>query len=208
MLALNNHLFLLLNAPAGASPALVAVAEVIASQLIGAVPLLLVALWVWGEPDRRAGLAATAIAAALALGANQIFGILWYEPRPFMIGLGHTLLAHAPENSFPSDHTTFLLTVGFGLIATSAAPTWGTVVSALGVLVAWARVYLGLHFPLDMLASTLIACFFSGLAALLLGPVQAWLMPFAEWTYESALIALRLSSRVFPRRSPDRTEGA
>ena len=125
-----------------------------------------------------------------------------------MIGLAHTLLAHAPENSFPSDHTTLLLTVGFGLIATSAAPTWGTVVSAFGVLVAWARIYLGLHFPLDMFASALIACLFSGLAALLLSPVQAWLIPFAEWAYEGALKALRLPSRVFPRRSPDRTEGA
>lgn len=200
MLSLNNHLFLLLNASAGASPLLVTAAAVIASKLVYAPPILLVALWVWGEPERRAGLAAAGIAAALALGANQIVGLLWYEPRPFMIGLGRTLMAHAPENSFPSDHTTFMLTVGLALIATRAAPTWGKVTSAFALLVAWARIYLGLHFPLDMLASALIACLFGGVAVLLGAPIQRWLMPIADRIYEELLDALRLPSRAFPRR--------
>ncbi len=200
MPTMNNHLFLLLNASSGASPAVVSVAELVASKLIDLVPLLLFALWVWGKPARRAGLAASSIAAALALGANQLVGLFWYEPRPFMIGLGRTLMAHVPENSFPSDHTTFMLTIGFALVATRAAPIWGKVVSVLGVLVAWARIYLGLHFPLDILASVLIACLFGVLAALLVSTVRRWLMPVASRIYESALDALRLPSRVFPRR--------
>jgi undecaprenyl-diphosphatase len=163
-------------------------------------PVLLIALWVWGEPERRTGLAATGCAAALALGANQMVGLLWYEPRPFMIGLGRTLLAHTPENSFPSDHTTFMLTVGLALIMTRAAPTWGKVVSALAALIAWARIYLGLHFPLDMLASALIACLFGGVAALLEAPIGRWIMPVADRLYEGSLDALRVPSRAFPRR--------
>ena len=67
---MNNHLFLLLNAPADASPALVFVAKLIASKLIYLVPLLLFAVWIWGKPARRAGLVASSIAAALALGAS------------------------------------------------------------------------------------------------------------------------------------------
>ena len=200
MLSMNNHLFLLINAPSGASPAIVSVAELIASKLIDLVPLLLVALWVWGSPSRRTGLVASSIAAGLALGTNQLVGLFWFEPRPFMAGLGRTLMAHVPENSFPSDHTTFILAVGFALVATRAAPTWGKVVSVLGVLVAWARIYLGLHFPLDMVASALIACLFGVLAALLVSAVQRWIMPVAGRIYEEALDVLRLPSRVFPRR--------
>jgi undecaprenyl-diphosphatase len=205
MLALNNHLFLLLNASATASPLSVRLADIIASQLIDVIPFALVALWIWGEPNRRAGLASTAIAALLALGTNQLVGLLWYEPRPFMIGLGHTLMTHAPENSFPSDHTTLFLTVGFGLIATRAASTWGKLVSVSGVIVAWARIYLGLHFPVDMLASALIACLFGGIAVLLVPSVNRRLIPIADRTYEAALDTLRLSARVFPRRNhPER----
>lgn len=201
MLAWNHHLFLLLNASATASAISVTLAQVIASELIYAIPLILLALWIWGEPDKRAGLASTSIAAVLALGANQLVGLLWYEPRPFMIGLGHTLMVHGAENSFPSDHTTFILTAGLGLIATRAAPTWGKLVSALGVLVAWARIYLGLHFPIDMVASALLACLFGGIAVLLVPSVNRWLIPIADRTYEGTLDTLRLPARVFPRRN-------
>lgn len=200
MFTINNHFFLLINAPADASPALVSAAELVASRLIDLIPVLLVVLWVWGKPAGRTGLAATSIAAALALGANQLVGLLWYEPRPFMIGLGRTLMTHVPENSFPSDHTTFILTVGFGLVTTCAAPKWGAIVSFLGILVAWARIYLGLHFPLDMLGSALIAGLFGAVAALLVATLRRWMMPVADRIYEGALAALGLPPWIFPRR--------
>ncbi|GGH18983.1 undecaprenyl-diphosphatase [Alsobacter metallidurans] len=201
MMTLNIRLFDLLNASADASSIVVAWAKLIASGLVFAVAILLTALWVWGDPRRRGGLAATAIAAALALVSNQIVGLLWYEPRPFMVGLGRTLMAHVPENSFPSDHTTFMLTVGFALIATRAAPTWGKVVSGMGVLVAWSRIYLGVHFPIDMLASALIACLFGGVSVLLLRPVHRWILPIATPLYEASLRVLHLPPRMFPRSS-------
>ena len=200
MLAFNNQLFLLINAPAHPYPTTVALAELAASGVIILVPFLLVGLWLWGDPIRRAGLAATAIAAALALGANQILGLLWYEPRPFMIGLGRTLISHPPENSFPSDHTTFMVTVGLSLIVTRAAPAWGKVVILLSLLVAWARIYLGLHFPVDMLASGAVAGCFGGAAAFLLPPISRWVMRLVEPIYEGALQLLHLPSRSFPRR--------
>jgi undecaprenyl-diphosphatase len=200
MLGTNDQLFLLINASPHASPTIVYVAELIASKLIGLIPLLLVALWIWGSLARRTGLAASSIVAALALGTNQLVGLLWFEPRPFMIGLGRTLMPHAPENSFPSDHTTFILTVGIALIATRAAPTWGRLVIVLGALVAWARIYLGLHFPIDILASALIAGLFGMIATFLASPVHNWIMPVVEWLYEGALEILRLPPCVFPRR--------
>lgn len=196
---LNDHLFLLLNASAAPSPLLVALAGIVAEQLIYFLPVLLAALWIWGPRERRAGLILTAIAAGCALGANQLVGLLWYEPRPFMIGLGHTLIAHAPENSFPSDHTTFFLTTGFALIATRGAPAFGKLVALLGVLVAWARIYLGLHFPVDMLASALIACLFGTASILLQAPVRRWVVPIIDRIYDAALDRLRLPPRFFPR---------
>lgn len=198
---LNDHLFLLLNASAAPSPLLVDFAKVTAEQLIYLLPVLLAVLWIWGPRKRRTGLVATAIAAGLALGANQLIGLLWYEPRPFMVGLGHTLIHHAPENSFPSDHTTFFLTIGFALIATRGAPAFGKLVAILGVMVAWARIYLGLHFPVDMLTSALIACLFGTAAILLQTPVRHWIVPPIESIYDAVLDRLRLPPRLFPRGS-------
>ena len=199
MLSLNHQLFLLINAEPGKSHFLIALSRIVAGDVIGLVPLLLVLLWIRGRPERRGGLVATAIAAALALGANQIVGQFWYEPRPFMIGLGRTLMAHAPENSFPSDHTTFMMTVGIGLIATGAAPRWGRIVTLAGVLVAWARIYLGVHFPLDMIASAIIAGIFAALSVWLVAPAERFVVPLANRIYDRMLDAMRLPARAFPR---------
>ena len=202
MLALNHQLFLLINAEPGESPLLIALGRIVAAYVVMLVPLLLVLLWIRGNPDRRGGLVATATAAALALGANQIVGQFWYEPRPFMIGLGRTLMAHAPENSFPSDHTTFMLTVGISLIATGGAPGWGRVVTIAGLLVARARIYLGLHFPLDILGSAIIAGIFAALSALMVAPARRFIVPPANSLYDRVLDVMRLPGRFFPRITP------
>ena len=92
-----------------------------------------------------------------------------------------------------------MLTIGIGLIATGSAPRWGKIVAVMGVLVAWARVYLGLHFPLDMLTSALIASLFAAVSVLLVAPSRRWIMPLANRLYDGALDVMRLPGRVFPR---------
>lgn len=69
-----------------------------------------------------------------------------------MIGLGHTLIAQAPDASFPSDHGTVFSAVSLCLLL-AGEWMWGLVVLMVGVCVAWSRVYLGVHFPLDMIGA-------------------------------------------------------
>lgn len=201
MIALNQHLFLLLNASAGAAPILVDVAKLLANDVVYFIPLVLICLWTWpGRPSVRGGALATSLMAALALLANQIVGQFWYEPRPFMIGLGRTLLDHAPENSFPSDHTTFIVSVGIGLLATGSAKRLGPIIIVMGILVGWARVYLGLHFPIDIFTSVLIAALFGTSAVHVMTAIDAWIVPIAEEIYDRVLDTIRLPERLFPRR--------
>ncbi len=197
---LNDRFFLAINAPDHPAAFMVTFAELAASWLVYAAAVLAPALWIWGRPGARAALLATVLGVFVALGVNQVLGLLWYEPRPFMIGLGHTLIFHAVENSFPSDHATFLWSLGFGLVATSAARGWGILVCLCGLLVAWARVYLGLHFPIDVAASFLVGLASGRLARALLPICERWLQPVADQTYEAMLRGLRLPPAVFPRR--------
>lgn len=199
MLDLNERIFLLINATDHPAAVVVAAANFIAADVIFGVLLVLAGLWIWGDGGRRAGLLATALATAVALGLNQIFGLLWYEPRPFMVGLGHTLAAHAPENSFPSDHATFMFTIGLGLIFTEASRSWGLMVCAAGLAVAWARVYLGLHFPIDMLSSAILAGICAAGAKRVERPLGAHVVPFANRLYDRVLDALRFPRSTFPR---------
>ncbi len=202
MPAWNRALFLAINAPPGAPALEIHVARLLASSPLLLAPALLVALWVWGRRAGRGGLLASTTATLLGIGIDQILGALYFEPRPFMIGLGRTLIAHAPDNSFPSDHATLVWTLAAGLIATAAAPGWGIAMGLYGLGVAWARIFLGVHLPLDMLGSAGVAVLGAGLARLAMRWPIASLLPRIEAIYERCLTLLGLPPSVLPRAAP------
>jgi hypothetical protein len=53
----------------------------------------------------------------LALSANQLLGLVWQHPRPFLIGLGQTFLVHAPDSSRPGDYITVFAGVALTQLA-------------------------------------------------------------------------------------------
>lgn len=194
-LSLNQHLFLALNAGADPGAALVRFAVVLAESPAAIVPLALVGLWVWGRPPARGALLAVAAGVVVGLVLNLVLAHLYFEPRPFVIGLGHTWMAHAPDNSFPSDHATFTWSLAIGLVFTGAARRWGAWLFLYGVGVAWSRVFLGVHYPDDMLASLFVALFAGWLARLGTPAVTIWVLPPVEALYERCLRGLHLPAR-------------
>ena len=152
---LNTQLFLLLNAASGLHGAPLWIATVLAEWVIWLIPLGLSAVWLLGEPnDQRAAVKAL-LAGVLVLGLNQLIGLVWFHPRPFMLDIGHTYLPHVADSSFPSDHVSLLFAVGLALWTSKSIWTrrLAGLLLALTPLVAWARIYLGVHFPLDMLGA-------------------------------------------------------
>ncbi|MDX5929401.1 undecaprenyl-diphosphatase [Acidiphilium acidophilum] len=146
---LNDLLFLLINAGAHPPEFLLSAALFLATWLVPLAILVFVLLWIRkGRPD-RIGLISATITMLIALGVNQIIGLFYFHPRPFMIGLGHQYLPHPPDNSFPSDHATFLWSLGFALLALGALRAWAALLVMAGFAVAWARVYVGVHFPFE-----------------------------------------------------------
>lgn len=204
----NLFLFTLVNGPAGPSQLMLGLMTALAEDLIYAAPALLVLLWVRGTPQRRAGLVATGLALVLALAAGAAIGSAWPHPRPFAAAIGHGLLAHVADASYPSDHATVMWTVAFGLIATRSAPTWGAALAAVGLLTAWARVWLGVHWPLDIAGALLLSGAAAAIATVLQGPVATWLMPPLESLYETVLDMARLPRAVFPRNVLNRCKAA
>ena len=195
----NTDLFLMLNA-ADPGRSMLLIAVILATSPVLLAPVLLTGLWVWGDPERRPALIAVAAGLFLGQAVNVLLGMAWYEKRPFMVGLGHTWVTHVADNGFPSDHATLAWSLGLGLLLTGASRLWGAAACLLGLAAGWARVYLGVHFPIDMLVSAPVG-FVAGLAARLVIPaVRAWIAPSAERLYESVLD--HLPARVpLPRRT-------
>ncbi len=152
----NHRLFMLINAGSHPSTALLTMAMFLAQWLIYGIPLVLVWLWISGGRLERHAAVSAAFGVGLALLVGQIITAVWPHPRPFMIGLGQTLLAHKSEASFPSDHATVFFTLGIG-IRFSGLRKLGTGLLLAGALVGWSRVFLGVHFPLDIVGALIVA---------------------------------------------------
>lgn len=154
---MNMYLFDLLNAGSGLSgwPLYFAIAA--AEYLIYVIPIGLVVGWLWSSSQYRSTILAATLVGFLALGINQLINLAWFHPRPFMMHVGDTYLVHAPDSSFPSDHVTLLWAIGLVFMTRPYTRLPGAVVLLFAMLAAWARAYLGVHFPLDMAGAVLVA---------------------------------------------------
>lgn len=118
-----------------------------------ALPVLILGIYFlaqrWPKQKRMALFAVPAGIIAYALG--RIGSALYYNPRPFVVGHFTPLIAHAANNGFPSDHT--LLAAAFASVGIYWNKRLGIVLWLLAILIAVARVYVGVHHPLDVIGS-------------------------------------------------------
>ncbi|HVW52110.1 MAG TPA: phosphatase PAP2 family protein [Trinickia sp.] len=152
MEAVNQALFLQINASPTMPHWPIVMALVIAKELIFAAPLTLAGMWLASGDERREVALRATLVALLALGINLLIGMAWYHPRPFVIGLGQTLMPHAPDSSFPSDHVTVLSALTSTLLY-NRQRLLGTLTLGIAIAVAWARVFVGVHYPIDVLGA-------------------------------------------------------
>lgn len=154
--AWNQALFLRINGEIGTPTSVVNMAIVMGVYLMYLIPALLLVLWLMGNEARRNLVIKSFLVAMLGVGMNQVISLLWQHPRPFMAGLGHAWIPHVADSSFPSDHMTVFAGVGLTLLFDGAL--WiGLATLMAGLCIAWARVFLGVHFPLDMLGAVGVA---------------------------------------------------
>jgi len=92
---------------------------------------------------------------------SYVISIFYRHPRPFVENLGTQLIEHAPDSSFPSDHTTFIFSIAVMLLFNKTTRVLGIVLFVLSFISGLSRVFGGIHFPLDILAAILVAIFSS-----------------------------------------------
>lgn len=151
--------FLAVNRLAQTTPLLHAPMAIYAEFGVALFAAALLAAW-WRarrQQDLRAMVAAVwaPAGALLALALNQPLVDLVREPRPYS-AFPHALLlvARSQDYSFPSDHAVMAGAVAAGVLLTHRRLGVATAVAA--VVMAFARVYVGAHFPLDTIIGLLI----------------------------------------------------
>ena len=153
---LNLSLFSWINASPEASNASINFAIFIANDLLYCMILLFAWFWLRGNYDTKKQILKAFIFTSIAILVSQCISHVYYHPRPFVMEVGRTLIYHAPNGSFPSDHMLIFSTIAFSYLF-SAQRKLGGFLLIMAWLVAWSRVYLGVHFPLDMLGAFLLA---------------------------------------------------
>ncbi len=153
---MNEALFNGINGMAGRWPQLDAAMVFVASYLPLVMVLPLVVLFLMGGNSRRAAVVA-GVVAAIALGASFLLGHAYYQPRPFVDRTVQLLLEHKADSSFPSRHAAAAFGMALGLLPRRKRV--GLVLLAAALLVGVARVYTGVHWPVDVMGSALVAGF-------------------------------------------------
>ena len=108
--------------------------------------------------DRQLAVRA-ALAAVIAIGASLLIGVIighfWFEARPFITHPDTVrLIPHSADNAFPSDHA--LVAGAAATVGVIAWPRWGWLAVVGAILLCLARVFVGIHYPGDVLAGLAI----------------------------------------------------
>ncbi len=127
-----------------------------------AVPVIAVAtfaLWLLARPGgtRKWKLACACAlgSAALALLINQAIGKVWHRQRPFAAHpAAHVWGSRSHDPSFPSDHASAAFAIAFAVFLFDRLV--GSVFLAAAVVIGAGRVFIGAHYPLDVLAGSLV----------------------------------------------------
>ena len=146
---MNEKLFLLINSYAGHNHFLDKLGIFLAKGTPYIFILIEVFLYFVVKKKKEALFAFYSVIVALLI--NQIIGLFYFHNRPFAEGIGTMLIHHKPDNSFPSDHATFLFAITFSYIFFKVDKTLEIFVFILAFLGGIARVYVGVHWPFDIL---------------------------------------------------------
>jgi membrane-associated phospholipid phosphatase len=176
LLDLSHALFLRVNDFARTSTWLHAPATAYAKYgLVVFAALLLVAAWRRrSAPDRVLAAAVWAgLGTLLAVAVNQPVASLVAEARPYAAHPSVLVLVDRTTDwSFPSDHSVMAGAAAVGLLLVSRR--LGAVTAVAAVLMAATRVYVGAHYPHDVVAGLLLGGAVAGLGWVLLRRPLTW----------------------------------
>ncbi|WGM02596.1 undecaprenyl-diphosphate phosphatase [Arsenophonus nasoniae] len=164
---INLSLFSFINATPITSISTLTLAIFLAKRLILIFPLITIACWFWGRAGnlvcQRVFVCKTALALIVGLAISGFIGVIFPLERPFVLGIGQHFLAHAPTPSFPSNHSTIAFIFAFGFLFWLR--NWiGLLLFIPAFTIAWARIFLGVHWPLDMVGAFLVAIMACGIS--------------------------------------------
>ncbi|MDM0046009.1 phosphatase PAP2 family protein [Variovorax dokdonensis] len=154
MTLLDIQLFVWLNAVPGTPAWRIALAAAISNWLPALLVLLLAAMAA-GRPAWRRTLWAALVSLLIAWVSVRVFREYLPMPRPAALDIGTQWLPQGERPGFPSLHATGAFAVAV-MVLRLHFDRWGAAYVVAAALVALSRVFLGLHFPTDIVVGAML----------------------------------------------------
>ncbi|WP_102960863.1 undecaprenyl-diphosphatase [Mangrovicella endophytica] len=199
MNAFDRQLFELINASSTDWGVTATLAYLAAKYLFFIVLVHLAMLWILGDRSVRRQALALLLALVVAITVSGLIGQLMPTERPFQIPLGHQLIEHRPSASFPSNHALVVFTYA-AMLALLRHWRYAAVFAVVGVIVGWARIYLGIHFPLDVAGAAMVGPLAAAVAFALMRRFAGMVLALADAAY-AFLVLQPLSKLIALARS-------
>jgi len=142
-------LFNWINSVATQNPILDKAALFASHNLIAVLFIFLISSLFFKDKKYRVQFIKMLITIVVSLLVTQFIHAVYYHPRPFDLGIGHILTGHGSSSSSVATIAFSYLLSGYRKIGSAAL--------LLGLIVGWSRIYIGVHFPFDVLGSFVIA---------------------------------------------------
>jgi undecaprenyl-diphosphatase len=155
------------------------------------------ALWLLDRPGRRHWKLASACglaSGALGLLVNQLIGHIWHRARPWEThglapsGAVRQFGAPSHDASFPSDHASAAFGIAFGVFLIDRVAGW--IFLAAAVLLSFGRLFVGSHYPTDVIGGALVGFGCAVLVVRLGRPVIEFLVRLVERVTDPLLAPL------------------
>ncbi|PEW14409.1 MULTISPECIES: undecaprenyl-diphosphatase [Bacillus cereus group] len=163
----------------------------LAEYMVYILGLIIIAYWFnWSRKSRMMVIQAM-VAFVIAEMIGKIAGKFHLNYQPFAVLPDvNKLVDHAVDNSFPSDHTILFFSICFSCSLVRKKTGWLWLI--LAFCVAISRIWVGVHYPFDVVIGALIGC----VSALF----SYWLVPKCSFIKQMLTLYERVEKHVLPSK--------
>lgn len=133
--------------------------------------LLIFILAIKGTTKEKKALILVLVSIPIIILLIKIIHIFFYEPRPFITYNFTPLFSFNPDASFPSRHASIMAGIAFSYLYYKSK--WGIPLLLLASWVSISRVYVGVHYPIDILGGILVGAVSLVIAKLILKSLKS-----------------------------------